>query len=73
MPWRTFSRELERKRRAPPRSKDADEPTRAGWGRRVPDFESRNSRQLEIILTARLAEVGSAESTGPARFSTTSS
>jgi len=30
-------------------------------------------RQLEIILTARLPEVGSTESRGASRFSTTSS
>lgn len=33
MPWRTFSRELKRKRRASPRSKDPDEPTRCAGGR----------------------------------------
>jgi len=72
MPWRTFSRELERKRRALPRSKDPDEPTRAGWRRVCSRLRVAEFRQLEIILTARLAEVGSTESTGPARFSTTS-
>jgi hypothetical protein len=71
MPWRTFSRELNPKRRASPQARIQMSPRGAeavGSRLRVAEF-----RQLEIILTARLPEVGSTESTGPARFSTTSS
>jgi len=69
MPWRTFSRELERKRRLEARIQMSPRRAEAVCSRlRVAEF-----RQLEIILTARLPEVGSTESTGPARFSTTSS
>jgi len=72
MPWRTFSRELERKRRAPPPSKDPDQPRGPGGGGVFPT-SSRGIPATRIILTARLPEVGSTESRGPARFSTTSS